>query len=198
MGFIRQLGAIALITASIARPGESQQQGARPQSQRSQRPRQVVKLDSARAEELYVSNRPEDQPQADFTRQIVAKLRTDSILAARAAGAYEFKKITYKSSADGMEIPAYLFAPLTKRGARGHAAMVWVHGGVHGDWNELMLPFVKEAVQRGYVIITPDYRGSTGHGAEHYNAIDYGGKELDDVLTAVDYLHTLSYVDPDR
>jgi dipeptidyl aminopeptidase/acylaminoacyl peptidase len=197
MGFIRQLGAIALV-AGIVRPIAGQQQGARPQSQRSPRPRQVVKVDSARAEELYVSNRPEDQPQADFTRQVVAKLRTDSILAARAAGAYEFKKITYKSSADGMEIPAYLFAPLTKRGARGHAAMVWVHGGVHGDWNELMLPFVKEAVQRGYVIITPDYRGSTGHGAEHYNAIDYGGKELDDVLTAVDYLHTLSYVDPDR
>src|SRR5215475_13608408 len=47
-----------------------------------------------------------------------------------------------------MDVPAYLFTPLAKRGARGHAAMVWVHGGVHGDWNEAMLPFVKEAVQR--------------------------------------------------
>ena len=63
--------------------------------------------------------------------------------------------------------------------------MVWVHGGVHGDWKS-MLPFVKEAVQRGYVIITPDYRGSNGYGAAHYNAIDYGGKELDDVMGAYD------------
>lgn len=198
MGFIRHTRPVLALLAAVAAPLSAQQQGSRPEGQRSQRPRQVVKMDSARAAELYVSNRTEDQPQADFTRQVVAKLRTDSILAARAAGAYEFKKITYKSSADGMEIPAYLFAPLAKRGAKGHAAMVWVHGGVHGDWNELMLPFVKEAVQRGYVIITPDYRGSTGHGAAHYNAIDYGGKELDDVLTAVDYLHTLPYVDPDR
>jgi dipeptidyl aminopeptidase/acylaminoacyl peptidase len=76
--------------------------------------------------------------------------------------------------------------------------MVWVHGGVHGDWNQSMLPFVIEAVQRGYVIVTPDYRGSTGHGAAHYNAIDYGGKEVDDVLAAVDFLKTLSYVDQDR
>jgi dipeptidyl aminopeptidase/acylaminoacyl peptidase len=197
MGFIRYTRPLLALLATIAAP-LSAQQGARPEGQRSQRPRQVVKMDSARAAELYVSDRAEDQPQADFTRQVVAKLRTDSILAARAAGAYDFRKITYKSSADGMEIPAYLFAPLTKRGAKGHAAMVWVHGGVHGDWNELMLPFVKEAVQRGYVVITPDYRGSTGHGAAHYNAIDYGGKELDDVLTAVDYLHTLPYVDPDR
>ena len=189
---------VVIIALAISAIQLGAQQGARPQSQRPPRQRQVVKMDSARAAELYVSNRAEDEPQADFTRQVMEKLRTDSILAARAAGSYEFKKITYRSSADGMEIPAYLFAPLAKRGAKGHAAMVWVHGGVHGDWNELMLPFVKEAVERGYVIITPDYRGSTGHGSAHYNAIDYGGHELDDVMTAVDYLHTLSYVDPDR
>lgn len=76
--------------------------------------------------------------------------------------------------------------------------MVWVHGGVHGDWGPNMLPFVREAIARGYVIIAPDYRGSTGYGAEHYNAIDYGGKELDDVASAVDYLKTLPHVDADR
>ena len=37
--------------------------------------------------------------------------------------------------------------------------LVWVHGGVHGSWSELMWPFVREAVERGYVIIAPDYRG---------------------------------------
>jgi len=192
--FIRAAVAIVVGAAPLA----AQQQTARPQGQRPQRPRQVVKMDSARAEELYVSNRAEDQPPADFERQIEQKKQTDSILAARAPGAYEFKKITYKSNVDGLEIPGYLFAPLNKRGAHGHAAMVWVHGGVHGDWTQSMLPFVKEAVERGYVIVTPDYRGSTGHGAAFYNAIDYGGKELDDVLTAVDYLKSLSYVDPDR
>ena len=44
-----------------------------------------------------------------------------------------------------------------------------------------MFPFVKEAVERGYVVIAPDYRGSTGYGEAHYKAIDYGGKEVDDV-----------------
>jgi len=161
-------------------------------------PRQRVVMDSARAAQLYVSNRPEDAPAADYAREIVAKRRTDSVYAARSAGVMEFKKITYQSSADGLPIPAYLFAPLSKRGARGHAAMVWVHGGVHGDWGTTMFPFVREAVQRGYVIITPDYRGSTGYGEKHRNLIDYGGKELDDVASAVDYLKTLPYVDQDR
>jgi dipeptidyl aminopeptidase/acylaminoacyl peptidase len=76
--------------------------------------------------------------------------------------------------------------------------MVWVHGGVHGDWGTSMFPFVREAVQRGYVVVTPDYRGSTGHGAAHYNAIDYGGKEVDDAISAVDFLKTLPYVDQER
>jgi dipeptidyl aminopeptidase/acylaminoacyl peptidase len=157
-----------------------------------------VKKDSARVELLYVSNRPEDLPKADYATQVARKRATDSIYAARSAGVMEFRKVTYKSRADGMTIPAYLFAPLTKRGAKGHAAMIWVHGGVHGDWGTSMYPFVREAVQRCYVVITPDYRGSTGHGAAHYEAIDYGGKEVDDVISAVDYLKTLPYVDMNR
>ena len=160
--------------------------------------RRPVVMDSARARQLYVSNRPEDHPAANFERQIEQKKRTDSIYAARSVGVMDYAKISYKSSVDGMEIPAYLFQPVQKRGPRGHAAMVWVHGGVHGSWGETMLPFVKEAVQRGYVIICPEYRGSTGYGADFYDAIDYGGKELDDVVSAVDYLKTLPHVDPDR
>jgi dipeptidyl aminopeptidase/acylaminoacyl peptidase len=155
-------------------------------------------MDSTRAAALYVSNRPADHPPTDFARDIASKRATDSTYAARSAGLMEFRKVTYKSNADGLEIPAYLFAPLTKRGARGHAAMVWVHGGVHGDWGPTMLPFVKEAVQRNYVIITPDYRGSTGYGEKYYNLIDYGGKEVDDVVSAVEFLKTLPYVDPER
>jgi dipeptidyl aminopeptidase/acylaminoacyl peptidase len=61
-----------------------------------------------------------------------------------------------------------------------------------------MFPFVKEAVQRGYVVITPNYRGSTGYGEAWHKAIDYGGYEVDDTISAVDYLKTLPYVDPDR
>jgi dipeptidyl aminopeptidase/acylaminoacyl peptidase len=110
----------------------------------------------------------------------------------------EFRKITYKSSADGLEIPAYLFAPLQKRGNAGHAAMVWVHGGVHGNMTQSYLPFIREAVQRGYVIITPEYRGSTGFGEEFYMLIDYGGMEVDDCISAVDFLKTLPYVDQNR
>ena len=183
--------ALGTAQASVAAAQDTARTNRRP-------PRQVVPVDSARARLLYVSNRPADLPQGNYEQQLAQKRRTDSILTARSAGVMEFRKITYRSRVDGMTIPAYLFAPLQKRGTGGHAAMVWVHGGVHGDMDELYLPFIREAVQRGYVIVTPDYRGSTGHGKAHYEAIDYGGKEIDDVISAVDFLKTLPYVDMNR
>jgi dipeptidyl aminopeptidase/acylaminoacyl peptidase len=166
---------------------------------RPSRPTRPVVMDTTRARTLYVSNRSEDHPIADFDGQIRGKARTDSIYRAHARGNYDFQKVRYRSRADGMEIPAYVFQPLQRRGPRGHAAMIWVHGGVHGDWSAGMMPFVKEAVQRGYVIVAPDYRGSTGYGPQHYFAIDYGGKEIDDVISAYDYMtQNLPHVDPDR
>jgi dipeptidyl aminopeptidase/acylaminoacyl peptidase len=181
-----------------ALPARAQDSSVPPSRGNGRRPTVVI-TDTARARELFVSKDPKDLAGcgSQCAVQIAAKHRTDSIYAARAPGLYEFRKVTYKSRADGLEIPAYLFAPIDKSPSK-HAALVWVHGGVHGDWNTLMFPFVREAVQRGYVVITPDYRGSTGYGDAYYKLIDYGGKEVDDVLSAVDYLQTLPYVDMDR
>ncbi|MFN9201988.1 MAG: hypothetical protein ACK6DP_02820, partial [Gemmatimonas sp.] len=102
--------------------------------------RHRVVMDTARAARLYVSNRPEDHPAADYERAIRGKAVTDSIFAARSAGVMKFSKVSYKSSADGLVIPAYLFEPLTPKGPRAHAAMVWVHGGVHGNMDQNYLP----------------------------------------------------------
>lgn len=163
------------------------------------RQRQVVPMDSARARMLYVSNRWEDHPDSNYERAILGKLVTDSIYAAVTEGVVDYQKITYRSRIGDMDIPAYVYQPLEKRGARGHPAMIWVHGGVHGNWGTSMWPFVREAVERGYVIIAPEYRGSTGYGVEHHEAIDYGGYEVDDVMTAYDWMvSNLPHVDPER
>ena len=106
--------------------------------------------------------------------------------------------MSYRSSVGDLDIPAYLFQPLVKKGPREHAALVWVHGGVHGNWGLTMFPFVKEAVERGYVVIAPDYRGSIGYGEAYHKEIDYGGYEVDDVMSAAGYLATLPHVDPAR
>ena len=45
-------------------------------------------------------------------------------------------------------------------------------------------------VSQGYIVVAPDYRGSTGYGKSFYRAIDYGGLENEDVLAARDYAMT--------
>ena len=116
-----------------------------------------------------------------------------------ADGVLRMKKLSYESRADGLEIPFYVFEPLRLRGPRQHAALIWIHGGLHGNLDPTYFPFIREAVARGYVILAPEYRGSTGYGRAHHNAIDYGGYEVDDCLTAVDYMRRdMPYVDLER
>lgn len=192
------VGAQVQTQAPAQQPQTAAQQPDRQQGQRGRGGWQGP-MDEARARQLYVSNDHEDHGRnVNFERQIQAKAETDRRYAEVTKGVVDFTKISYRSSIGDLDIPAYLFQPLNKRGAKGHAAMVWVHGGVHGDWGITMWPFVREAVERGYVVICPEYRGSTGYGEKHYKEIDYGGYEIDDVMTAVDYLKTLPHVDPDR
>ncbi|HSG08267.1 MAG TPA: alpha/beta fold hydrolase [Longimicrobiales bacterium] len=173
--------------------------GALPTDAVAQQNRQQVQMDTSRARELYVSDDWDDHPESDYARAMEGKARTDSIYAAVTKGVVDYRKITYRSSVGDMDIPAYLFQPLEKRGPRGHAALVWVHGGVHGNWGENMWPFIREAVERGYVVICPEYRGSTGYGEAHHRAIDYGGYEVDDAMTAHDWMTgNLPHVDPER
>lgn len=150
-------------------------------------------MDSVRARQLYVSGEFKDLRGCGNDCGADRKAKDDSTWAARAPGKYKYEKTSYRSSVDGLEIPVYVFSPL--RGTK-HPALVWIHGGVHGDWQPApYLPFVVEAVSRGYVIIAPDYRGSTGYTDEFYRKIDYGGKEVDDVYSAYDFIRTRPEID---
>jgi dipeptidyl aminopeptidase/acylaminoacyl peptidase len=187
------LALVAGSPAAQARPGSGGAPTAAPA-------RRTVEVDSARAALLYVSNRPEDhEPGRDYQRDIAARQRTEAIYAERSPGVMDYRKISYRSRVGDLDVPAYLFQPLQKRGPRGHAALIWVHGGVHGNWGHSAFPFVREAIERGYVVIAPEYRGSIGYDRDHHNAIDYGGHEVDDVVTAYDWMvANLPHVDPGR
>jgi dipeptidyl aminopeptidase/acylaminoacyl peptidase len=156
-------------------------------------------MDPQRARQLYVSKDPAHQSiGTNFQADIDDRLKDEARYPDLCKGVIDFQVVKYKSSVGDLDIPAYVFQPINKRGVKGHAALVWVHGGVHGNWGITMFPFVKEAVERGYVVITPNYRGSIGYGEAFHKAIDYGGYEVDDVMSATEYLKTLPHVDPDR
>jgi dipeptidyl aminopeptidase/acylaminoacyl peptidase len=127
------------------------------------------------------------------------QLETDSRWRAASDGRMRMQKITYRSRVGDLDIPAFVFQPLQLRGLKSHPALVWVHEDIRGHLYEHYIPFIRDAVARGYVVIAPEYRGGIGYGEAFYDAIDYGGAEVDDVVTAVDVLKTkYPAVDPSR
>jgi dipeptidyl aminopeptidase/acylaminoacyl peptidase len=82
-------------------------------------------------------------------------------------------------------ISAYTFIPKKMDVRAKLPLLVFVHGGIHGDMNPgSYLHMIREMVEQGYAVIAPEYRGSSGYGAEFWKQIDYGGREIEDVFAA--------------
>ena len=110
---------------------------------------------------------------------------------------------TGQGAGNPMIIYAYTFMPKNLNKAAKHPLLVFVHGGIHSDFRSdgpsATAHIVRELIEQGYVVVAPEYRGSTGYGANYYNAIDYGGRENDDVHAARSWmLETYPYLDPRR
>lgn len=94
---------------------------------------------------------------------------------------------------------AYVFIPRGLDRAQKHPLLVFPHGGVHGDFNTYYTHVVRELMAEGYVVVAPEYRGSTGYGKGYYEAIDYGGLEVDDAVAARDWaLEGMDFLDRRR
>ena len=133
---------------------------------------------------------------AHFAAQIAEKRRTDALFVAALGREMLVRKIAYAGAGD-LPIPAYLFAPRDTTARR--PTVLFVHGGVHADFGHVHLRQVRALVRRGYVVVAPEYRGSTGYGLRFYAMLDYGGLEVDDVVAARDYLARFApYADLNR
>jgi dipeptidyl aminopeptidase/acylaminoacyl peptidase len=103
--------------------------------------------------------------------------------------------ITYPSF-DGRQISALLYKPPTPNGA----GIVHPHGGPSSQYIFDFDLLAQYFVAKGYTFIAPNYRGSTGYGVafEQANYNDWGGADMQDVLHAARYLHTLKWIDRQR
>ena len=97
-------------------------------------------------------------------------------------------------------VSALTFMPKHQTRRRKLPLVVLVHGEVHGNLvsDEDVHP-VRELIEQGYTVIAPDYRGSSGYGADYWRLIDYGGLEIEDVQAARRWmLEHYSELDPQR
>lgn len=94
---------------------------------------------------------------------------------------------------------AYVFVPRGLDRTQKAPLLLLPHGGVHGDFDTYYTHIVRELMAQGYVVVAPEYRGSTGYGRDYQEAIDYGGLEVADVVAGRDWaVASLPFVDPKR
>ena len=94
---------------------------------------------------------------------------------------------------------AYTFVPRNLDRSRKCPLIVLPHGGVHASFTTYHTHIIRELMAQGYVVVAPEYRGSTGYGKGFYETIDYGGLEIDDNNAARDFMvDNFDYVDGSR
>ncbi|WP_310496642.1 S9 family peptidase [Sandarakinorhabdus sp.] len=129
--------------------------------------------------------------------------RTAGLLSPRYArlegvGLGTVQTLTYKA-ADGTEIPAYLTLP-PGRLHKNLPLIALPHGGPEASDSPGFDWWAQALASRGYAVLQPQFRGSSGFGAEHRDAGygQWGRKMQTDVSDGVRHLAGLGTIDPKR
>ncbi len=164
--------------------------------------RELSFSDSTRDERLWLISASSDtEPGERYlfdrqTKKLTLQYRVREKLP-RAAMA-PMKAVRYKSS-DGLEIPAYLTLP---KGVapKNLPAIVVPHGGPWGRDSWGYNGFAQFLANRGYAVLSPNFRASTGYGKKFLDAgnKEWGQKMQDDVTWGAKYLIAQGIADPKR
>ncbi len=145
------------------------------------------------------SNQPQDYWIADLAAgkaSMLTRLGLASIDPARLPGA----RVVHYASADGTVISALLWTPFNLARDGKAPAIVLPHGGPTGQTLDTFNRTAVALASRGYMVIAPNPRGSTGYGRafEEANRKDLGGGDLVDEVYGARFMAATGYVDPKR
>lgn len=98
------------------------------------------------------------------------------------------KNPTAMGISNPLKFYSYIFIPKDLKPDLKYPLIVLPHGGVHGDFTTYHAHIIRELMAQQYIVVAPEYRGSSGYGKDFYEKIDYGGLENDDVIASRDYM----------
>ena len=126
------------------------------------------------------------------THSLVAGVRSEDMV--------EPFLVHYPSRDGRWTISAFLYVPYNMARNGQNAAIVYIHGGPTSQSMNSFNRFVQYAANQGYMVLAPNYRGSTGYGKEFQqaNLFDMGGGDLQDVLAGVDWIKQTGHLDPKK
>jgi dipeptidyl aminopeptidase/acylaminoacyl peptidase len=126
---------------------------------------------------------------------------THSLMAGIPAQHFVEPFLVHYPSRDGKwTISAFVYVPRNMQRNGQNAAIVFIHGGPASQAVNSFNRFIQHIVNQGYMVIAPNYRGSTGYGKEFQqaNLFDMGGGDLQDVIAAADFVKATGYLDPKK
>ena len=141
--------------------------------------------------DLWVYNLADGKSQ-QLTHSLVGGVRSEDMV--------EPYLVHYPSKDGKWTISAFVYVPYNLPRNGEHPAIVYVHGGPTAQTMNTFNRFVQYMANQGYIVIAPNYSGSTGYGKEFQqaNLFDMGGGDLQDVLAAADWIKQTGYVDPKK
>ena len=145
------------------------------------------------------ANSPNDLWAYDFASQKAAADHDSLVGGVRSEDMVEPFLVHYPSKDGKWQISAFVYVPYNARRTvkmrhRLHTRRPPVAD--HESFNRGM----QYLVNQGYFVITPNYRGSTGYGKEFLDAnrFDMGGGDLEDVISAAEWIKKTGYIDPKK
>lgn len=133
-------------------------------------------------------------------RMADGQLRRATRLAALDTARLPKTQLVRYASQDGTVISAYLWMPYNLRRDGRAPAVALAHGGPTGQQMDHFDAAAAALASRGYLVLAPNFRGSTGYGRAFLDAnrMDLGGGDLEDVVAGARFLAETGYVDPGR
>jgi dipeptidyl aminopeptidase/acylaminoacyl peptidase len=109
-------------------------------------------------------------------------------------------EVVHFKSKDGVAIAGILHRPLGYRAGVRYPAVIWAHGGPEGQDTVAYAAWPLFLAQEGYIVLQPNFRGSTGYGEKfrNRNVEDSGGGEIDDVGAGAKFLVDQGLADAKR
>ncbi len=104
------------------------------------------------------------------------------------------------TSPDGTKVDAFLTLPPDAPAGKRLPTILRIHGGPTAQYNTAFMLEWQMFAAHGYAVVGANPRGSTGYGRDFSRAIwaDWGNKDYDDVMAAVDQAIAMGVADPDR
>lgn len=160
------------------------------------------KVPAAEALKSHINYNPKDlADQLTLVIQEVYELKTEltvSNFRQEYSDRIKMQRVLYPTTTAAHEtIPAYVFTPVKLPAGKKLPAIMMLHGGNHTQLADIWFPWIAAAIERGYVVMYPEYRGSSGHGDQVYEN-NYGVTDFADVMAATAYLAGRDFVDPAR